>query len=360
MRGKWLFRLTTAACLWLMINTCVWGNGEYAKWVIEGAPQSYIVKEGDTLWDIACKFLHDPWRWEQIWETNSEIENPDLIFPGDRIVLFFIGEKPCLRVVRGEYSESNNLRTGIVKLSPRIRSLPADRAIPTIPLDVIGPFLNASEVVSAEQIELSPKVMALDEDHIVVGAGDFIYVCNLSEVNKNIVYSVFRPGKRYLDPRTKECLGIEGDVLGRAQLKVPGEPARMIVTQSFAEVKIGDRLLGMPQEQIAPFFIPKYPKEEGDGQIISVFGGLNQIGQYQVVAITGGRNCLRERGDVLAVFQTKKDIPSRFTFSRHQPIHFPPMRIGTLMVFRVFDKVSYALVMHATRPINLLEEVGRP
>lgn len=359
MTRRYLVVLLKAFAVWIMFTATTMG-AEHTQCIREGAPHDYVVKEGDTLWEIAAKFLHDPGRWTEVWEVNTELENPNLIYPGDHILLIYENGKPRLRRKQSEYTESVHPKTGVVKLRPRIRSYPAQRAIRTIPLHVIGPFLNNAMVVNPLQVENAPRVIALDEDHIVVGAGDYIYVQGLCTDAKDRFYTAFRPGKVFIDPHTRAPLGIEGVVLGKAQLDVPGDPARMQLVQSFAEVKIADRIVATEGENIEPFFMPKYPSGPAQGSILSVFGGLNQIGQYQIIAITGGVDACREKGDVLAIYQTKKDIPSRIVFNDTQQIPFPPLRVGTVIVFRVFEKVSYGLVMYATRPIYLLDEVGRP
>ncbi|MBI2791503.1 MAG: LysM peptidoglycan-binding domain-containing protein [Gammaproteobacteria bacterium] len=347
-------------CLFAFVTLAAVAGESHENWLMKNAPTSYTVQNGDTLWDIACKFLHDPWRWQEIWQANPDIENPDLIFPGDRIVLKFVNGKPRLHVERGHSTRTVDKNTGVIKLRPRVRELPADKAIPTIPLHIIGPFLNESRVVTRQQADKCPRIIALDEDHLVIGAGDLFYVTKLRSKSLEGIFDVFRPNKTYRNPKTQEFLGIEGLVLGKAQMERPGEPARLMLTKSFAEVRIGDRMIGTGKEEISPFFVPKLPKGRPKGQIISVFGGVNQIGQYQVLVITGGKDYGREAGDVLGVNQVQKDLPSRLVFDKKEQYHFPPLKIGTCVVFRVFDKVSYVLVMNAIRPIYLLDEVGNP
>lgn len=352
-----LFNIFWLFAIWI---TLAWGYDERGrpKWMVDNPPQEYIVREGDTLWDIACKYLHDPWHWPQLWEANPEIQNPNLIYPGDKIVLIYLNGQPRMSLHKRVHA--NVYHQGVVKLHPRIRVLPADRAIPTIPLTVIGPFLNESRVVTSTQADRCPQVIALDEDHILVGTGDRLYVKGLAMNPEDQYFTVFRPTQTYLDPRTKTPIGIEGLVLGKVQLEIPGHTARLIITKSFYEIKVNDRLMNTSEEELDPYFIPKYPKGPAKGQIISVFGGINQIGQYQVLVITGGKNEYREVGDVLDIFQTQKDLPSRLIANSHAPYRFPPFNIGRCVVFRVFDKVSYVLVMKAIRPIYLLDQVGRP
>lgn len=333
------------------------GNGRH-EWIRDNAPSTYVVRHGDTLWDIANKFLRDPWRWKEIWHANPEIENPNLIYPGDHIVLSYVDGKPrlCVQKRAGWQRVSKG---GVIKLKPHARVLPADRAIPTIPLNVIGPFFNESRVVSAMQAKKCPRIVALDEDHLVVGTGDRIFVHGLPLRSYEQVYAVFRPEKTYRDPSSKAPLGVEGLILGKAQIEIPGKTSRFTILESFAEIKVGDQIISTRKEEFDPYFVPKYPIGRAKGQIISVFGGVNQIGQYQVLAITGGRNQKREVGDVLSIVQTHKDLPLRLN-ERAKDYKFPPSIVGTCVVFRVFDKVSYVLVMKATRPIYLLDEVRKP
>lgn len=328
----------------------------------ENAPKTYVVKKGDTLWDIACQYLEDPWRWKEIWRANSDIENPHLIYPGDRLSLRYVGGKPILSLERRVYphQRSTEQRGGVVKLHPRMRVLPAEHAIPTIPLHVIEPFFNESRVVSPLQAKHCPKIVALEEDHLVVGTGDHIYVSGLSPRVTETIFTIFRADKEYIHPKTKELLGVEGLNLGKAQLVQFGHPARLRIMHSYAETIAGDQITSTAHDKIEPFFIPKYPTGNANGYIISVFDGLNQISQYQILVITGGKNQCRQVGDVLAIYQTQKDLPSKLSSEERPTYRFPPIHVGRCVVFRVFDKVSYVLVMNATRPIYLLDEVTRP
>lgn len=333
-------------------------------WINERSPQTYVVQDGDTLWDIACKFLNDPGRWQQLWYANQEIRNPDRIYPGDVISLVYENGEPCLRVDRGYYNRhataTRDPRNGVIKLHPRIKVLPVDKPIPTIALSVIGPFFNQSRVISPCVEDDCPKIIALDEDHLVVGERDRIYVSGLCPPDDNKVFTVVRPTKDYVEPCCKDKLiGVEGFVVGKAEIEKLGEPSSMILSESYAEIKIGDRIIETLYEDVEPYFMPKFPVNKGLGQIVSVFGGITQIGQYQVVVITGGCDLEREVGDVLTVFQTQKDLPPRLTYENDKKYCFPPLDVGLCVVFRVFDKVSYALVMKATRPIYLLDDVAR-
>lgn len=333
------------------------------KWMNPQAPDFYTVKKGDTLWDIAGMYLEEPWRWPEIWAENQTIENPHLIYPGDNILLRFDANgQPSLHLQRsGSHQKRSYWENGqrVVRLSPKIRSTPAEGAIPTIPTRVIRPFFNRSRVISQEQVDFSPSIVALDEDHLVVGAGDRIYASKVEPENPVELYAIFRVDKTYQDPKSQSVLGIEGLILGKAQVELLGDPASLLVKKSYYEIRVGDKLIEPFQEDVDAFFYPKAPQGDPAGQIISVFDGLSQIGQYQAVVITGGHDHQRMIGDVLAVYQSQKDIPSRMR-DKEQVQDFPSLKIGRLILFRVFDKVSYGLVMNATRPIYIEDKVGQP
>lgn len=333
-------------------------------WVQEKAPEAYVVKKGDTLWEIAGIYLKEPWRWTEIWDRNPNLDNPHLIYPGDKILLSYDANgTPKLSLERGSKTpNAMHWEDGqrVVKLSPTIRSGEADGAIPTVPTRVIQPFFNRSQVISQEHADFCPDIVALDEDHLLVGAGDRIYASRVGADSTTEMFSVFRVDKLYKDPKNQAVLGIEGLILGNAQVEIIGEPTSLVLKNSYSEIRVGDKLIEPAQEQVDAFFFPKAPNGEPTGQIISVFDGISQIGQYQVIVITGGRNQQREVGDVLAVYQKQKDLPSRIRNKKERHYDFPALKIGRLVVFRVFDKVSYGLVMNANRPIYLQDDVGEP
>lgn len=308
-------------------------------------PDRYIVQRGDTLWSIAGKFLSNPWQWPNVWHNNSSIENPNLIFPGDELVFSVVNGTPRLEV--GEPSE--------IRLSPRVRVTPLTEAIPTIPMETIRPFLSRPRVVTSQELQNAPYVLDFAGQHIVGGAGDRIYVRSIRRDDTN-AYMVFRPGPSYRDAETGEVIGHEALFVADTRLERPGDPATLGLTQTAEEVRIGDRLLPVEQEKVLTRFVPHTPKANVRAHIISVLGGVFEIGQYQAVALDrGARNGL-ESGHVLRIFHngrlsrdgTNKDAPGSM-------VRLPNEEAGTLMVFRVFDRVSYALVLRASRPLHLAD-----
>lgn len=310
-------------------------------------PERYIVKKGDTLWDISGKFLRYPWHWPDIWYVNPQIENPHLIYPGDQLSLVWRDGRPRLELQRGQ-------RT--VKLSPEVRETLIDKPIPTIPLSAIGPFLSKPKVVGAEVLENAPYVVASADERLISGSGDYVYVRGIGDGDGD-AYSVFRGGKVYTDPDTDEILGYEAIYTGDAKVVSPGDPAKVDLLYTSQEVQIGDRLLEVEEDDYEMNFIPRSPNQALDGRIISVFDGISQVGQYQVVVINRGARDGLETGHVLSVFQAGETIRDQVTQAPQDTVTLPDEHAGEAMVFKTYQKVSYAIVMRATRAIHVLDKV---
>ncbi len=315
-----------------------------------GHPDRYVVVKGDTLWDISARFLKDPWLWPDIWYANPQIKNPHLIYPGDVVTLVYVGGKPRIMVQRGHGEE---------KLSPHVRVEPLAAAIPTIPLDAIGPFLNKSLVLSQQELKSAPYVVATAGEHLAAGAGNRVYVRKIMSAQPSR-YTVVRPGEAYRDPKTGELLGYQALYLGDALLQRTGDPATLKLLRTEKEVLTGDRLVPADEQPFNANFFPKAPDKTINGDIIAVLGGVTQIGQHQVVVIDrGARNGLQV-GDVLAVYQRGELIKDTVSGKRNDTVQLPDERAGELLVFRTFDKVSYGLIMRATRAMHVLDVVRNP
>ncbi len=310
-------------------------------------PDRYVVKRGDTLWDIAARFLRDPWLWPEIWHVNPQIENPHLIYPGDVISLVYVDGKPRLVLERGR-------RT--VKLSPQVRELPLDEAIPTIPLDAIRPFLSRPRVLGEGEYEAAPYVVASADEHLIAASGMRVYARGVLG-DAGARYAVLRRGQVYRDPDTGEVLGLEAIHVADAQVQRPGDPAVLVLQRSTRETLVGDRLFPVGEDRYTDNFLPRAPQQQVQGRIIAVFDGVSRIGQYQVVVLNRGARDGMEPGHVLAVYRAGETIRDPV---RREKVTLPDERAGIVMVFRTFDRVSYALVMSATRAIRVLDRVRNP
>lgn len=312
-------------------------------------PARYTVKKGDTLWDIASLFLHDPWRWPDIWYVNPQVHNPHLIYPGDVLELAYVNGKPQLRVVE----------RGPVKLSPSVRSTPWSGAIPTVPIDAIAPFLTRPYVVGPGELDKAPYVVDFADEHILGGAGMRAYVRAIESPEPQ-KFDVVRPGGPYKDAETGEILGYEALYAGSGLLKRTGDPATVFITDTVSEVLVGDRLLPVTEERSVQDFYPHPPASEVNGAIIDVLNGVSQIGQYQVVVLDRGARDGLAPGVVLRVDQRGETVRDTVAADPRTKVTLPDESAGLVMVFRTFDRVSFALVMEAERAMHVLDKVRNP
>lgn len=316
-------------------------------------PDRYVVKRGDTLWDISAMFLRDPWYWPEIWQVNPQVLNPHLIYPGDVLVLVYIDGQP--RVIR-EGTQAG----GTERLSPRIRESDLEEAITTIPLDVVGPFLSRGTVLERNEIDRLPYIAAIRENHLVGAAGNDVYVRGkIAGMNQG--YTVVHVGEPLIDPDDNEVVGYEGIYVGEGTIRREGDPATLFLTKSQREALRGDRLIN--QDYNVPLqFYPRAPDNEIDGRIIHVVAGTTIIGQYQVVILNRGARDGLDVGHVLSVWQAGPEVRDRFAkkWKGGEKITLPDERAGTLMVFRTYDRISYGLIMEATSEMHLQDKVRNP
>jgi len=310
----------------------------------EDAPLRYVVKEGDTLWDISAYFLQEPWYWPELWYANPDIANPHLIFPGDVLYLVYVDGRPQLRRGRGD------------RLSPRVRELPIADAIPTIPLGAIQQFLNGPRLVTEDELEKAPYIIDFIDQHLVGGAGNLVYVGNIRRA-EGADYNLVRPGPAYIDPETNDILGYEAAPIGNVNIREFADISTGVLTRTFREALVGDRLLPLESAPLASNFYPRPPEQEIGGQVISVYGGVSRIGQYQIVTLNRGSDQGLERGHVLDIYQSGRRARDPVT---DRQVILPEVKAGTLLVFKVEKRVSFGLVMRATRAIHLLDSLRTP
>lgn len=317
-------------------------------------PDRYVVVKGDTLWDIAGRFLRDPWLWPEIWNINPAIENPHLIYPGDTIALTFGADgKPALSVERGGTSA---VSPGTVRLSPRVRTEDIERAIPTIAPGIIQPFLEQPQLLTKDEYEAAARVIAGEDGRLISGTSNMLYARGLDDTHGSR-YTIVHIGEPFRRAGEKEILGYEAIHAADAEVEAFGDPATLRVVNSKREVLIGDRLIPVGQKPIETHFMPRAPGDVVSGNIIAVRDALSRVGRYQVVVIDLGTANGIDTGHVLAVFQ-KGDKVTDTTSGKK--VVLPERRAGELMVFRTFDHVSYALVMEALHDIRLNDMVKNP
>lgn len=316
------------------------------------APDRYTVKKGDTLWSIAERFTGNAWEWPEIWYQNEQISNPHLIFPGDMIGLVEVDGQQRLTVMeRGEASRTVKLRPGDVKLSPTARVEPIEAAIAAIPMDAVQGFLRNHLIVTAEELNAAPHIISGYEGRILMGAGTKVYARGNVEGQMASSYGVYRKGDVYKDPETKEVLGLEATDIGIGKiLSSDGDVMTLMLENTNQQVAIGDRLFALDERPLEARFIPKAPGQQIAGQILAVTNGVNNVGQFDVVVLNRGIRDGIEPGHVMLVKKAGSVIYDRVA---KEKVQLPAEEAGSMMIFRVFDKMSYALIMRASRPLKV-------
>ena len=324
------------------------------------APDSHTVRPGDTLWGISGLFLKSVWRWPELWGMNlDQIRNPHLIYPGQTLVLEKLNGRARLRLAGGEGAPSNTVR-----LSPRARTELLDNgAVASVPLNLIGPFLAEAVVFNANELDAAPRVVATQEGRVMVSRGETAYV--RGELGGARDFRLFRQLQPLKDPITSEVLGYEGRYVGTAEVTRPAEtggamlvPASFRVTSTRLEAVVGDRLSPVPQQELVAY-VPRAPANPVDGRIVGLYGDGLRAGQNQVVSINRGQRDGIERGHVLALWRAGR-LAVDSTSADKAGMRLPDERHGVLFVFRVFERVSYALILNVQDPVRAGDRFTQP
>jgi hypothetical protein len=323
------------------------------------APDRHIVVKGDTLWDISGTFFKDPWKWPHIWGLNkATIKDPHWIYPGDVIYLDRVngtlgfgqpGAEGGSDMTAGGAGTGNE-----VVLHPRVRVGPSPHdAIPSIPASVIAPFLVQPLVVEKGALDDAPTLIGAREGRVILGTNDTGFVKGLPS-DKGDQWQIYRPGKTFVDPDSGEVLGIEAVYLGNAEVAHFADVSTIKITHSIQEIYAGDRLV-LPSGDTVNNYLPRAPESKISARVISIYGGVSQGGQNSVITLNKGTRDGLEIGHVLALYHKGEVV-------KHdgETYTLPDERYGLVFVFRVFDKVSYALVMQTRLPVQLLDSANTP
>ena len=354
----------------------------------DNAPDRYTVQKGDTLWGISGRYLKEPWRWPELWKMNQEqLKNPHLILPGDVLVLD--------RGAAGG-AQLSMVALDTVRLEPKIRVERSERnAVPSIAPAAIEPFLSRPLVVSANELEGAARIVATAESRVTLGAGDRAFVQGITKAQGN-QWQLFRRGDALIDPDTNELLGYEATYLGEAVVSQHGEVATIDIVKSVQEIYRDDRLLPLGKQTPVFAYLPHPPAKKIKGRIISAYGGLNETGPLSIVVLSKGSRDGLAVGHVLAIERSQtsalyaqrteplfgrsglsgNDAPRTYrteplpprdviigkgeTVTREGIAKLPDDRYGLLMVFRTFDRASFALIMEASRQVAVSDFVTTP
>ena len=316
----------------------------------DNAPDSYTVVRGDTLWDISGRFLQEPWRWPEVWRLNrDQIRNPHLIYPGQVILLDRSG--PWLTIGRRVGSG-----TQAGRIEPKIYNEALESAVPSIPLQIIEPFLNRPLVVDQPRLEGSATIIATETSRVLTGSGDTVFAKNVDPDTE--VWHIYRPARPLEDPITRETIAWEAAYLGTARVTERGEPTTLEIVSAVEEIGTGD--LMMPSEPPSVFsYAPHAPDFDVEGSIISIYRGVSETGRLNVVALDTGEQDGLERGHVLALYRNRGVAEYRGEDGK-ESFRLPEKRYGVAFVFRVFERVAYALVMESDGPVTIGDAVRKP
>lgn len=326
------------------------------------APKHYTVKRGDTLWGIASMYLRDPWLWPEVWILNPQIPNPHLIYPGDTLALAYGADgRPQVSLEQA----------GAVRLDPRLRNSALDSAIPTIPYSAIAAFLSRPTVVTSDEMRHAPYVLAFRDKHEIAGSGIEVYVRNLPAA-ENARFAIVHVGNELRDPDDGKVVGYEGIYTATALVQRPGDPAKALLIDPARETLRGDRLLSADASETPVTFALRAPASDVHGRIIDVVGGTELAGQYAVVVINRGKRHGLEPGNVLAVDQAGDVVRDLYRGGKTigdtnglgtsfaPRVRLPDERTGTMLVFKVFDRVSFGLIVGASDTIHIADVVRNP
>ena len=377
----------------LLVLSCLSFNS-FAEEILlqKNAPERHVVVKGDTLWGISGKFLKDPWQWPKVWRMNREqIKNPHLIYPGDVVALDTSSGSPQLKLVRGT-----------VVLEPGIVVEPlTEEAIQTISPSVITPFLSQPLLIENGQLDASPRIISGPDNRVILSPGTRVYVNEVKE-GAGTHWNIYRPGEQLTDPDTNEVIGTEAIYLGDVDIARYGAPATGDIVRAKEEIFAKDRLV-VSQDEFKSSFVPHAPDKEINGRIMRIYGGVAEGGPNMVVSINRGKNDGLEEGHVLAIkrygkvitdpeykdkksnqvvtqekklkelnfdvstgpdgkkiVNLEKDVKQTKVALKPGQIKLPDERVGLLMVFRTFDKVSYGLIMNSTDAVYTLDAVQTP
>ena len=328
------------------------------------APDSHTVQRGDTLWGISSLFLKSPWRWPELWGMNlDQIRNPHLIFPGQVLVLEKVDGRARLRVAQ----PNDGMPSNTVRVSPRVRTeLLNNGAIASIPLNLIGPFLNEAVVFDTNTLDAAPRIVATQEGRVLVSRGEIAYV--RGDLAGARDFRVFRELKPLADPDTREILGYEGRYVGTAEATRRGDaegtngvvvPDTFTITSTRLEAGVGDRLSPVPQQELQAY-VPRPPTKAMSGKVVAVYGDGLRAGQNQVVSLNRGKADGVESGHVLALWRAGISTPDKTVVGKPVAMQLPDERHGLLFVFRVFDRISYALILNVQDPVRSGDRFTQP
>lgn len=327
---------------------------------LPNAPDQHVVIRGDTLWDISGRFLQHPWCWPEVWGMNrDQIHNPHWIYPGQTVYFDRVAGRLRLgNPLSGNGGGDSAIPT--VRLSAQLRTEGlGQQAVPSIPSGAIEPFLSQPLVVEESDLQSAPRIVATEEGRVVMGKDDKAYV--RGNLKDGTSFQVFRTAAALKDPANQKIIGHEAVYLGTIKLERAARQADEAHVFRLVNVKeemgVGDRLLPMPPTPIINY-VPHPPEKPVEARIVSIYGGVSQAGQNQIVSINRGKKDNIDIGTVLSLYRfgqivTDKTEPGAFWIFGRKQVKLPDEQYGNVFIFRVFNNISYGLIMQVTDSVRI-------
>ena len=321
-----------------------------------GAPQVYVVKKGDTLWDISKRFLKNPVRWPEIWASNKHVKNPHWIFPGDRLLMCTYNGRPIIGKDEGDGCEGIIRRyTGGTKLQPQVRIESLNNAIPVIPLEYIQHWLERTSIVAPESIQSTPYILGTADQRVLAAKGQTVYARgNGLEIGQR--YAVYREGEPYMLTGAngkKFNAGLELiQVAAGVAVRGENDITTLELSDTYnSEVRRGDRVLPEYDPMLPTLFYPTNAEDVvAGGQVVRVMGSIGTAAKNSVVTIDRGSLQGVQVGHVFSINQKGEVVTDPKTKER---VQLPGQLIGNVMVFKSFEHLSYAYVLDSELPIKV-------
>ena len=324
----------------------------------ENAPDTYVVERGDTLWDISALFLNEPWRWPELWRVNPDVRDPNLIYPGDTLYLRWEDGEPGVYLTAGKsYGGSSD----VVRLSPTVRVEPLAAAIDALPRDAIDPFITRHRFATQFDLEAMPRIISGYRGRLISGMGDRIYAVGRF-AKEDQQFDVVRPAREIRHPETGEMLGTLLSAVGRVVLSQRGsgddQASQFDVLASREELRVGDVLLPVEDRELVAQFVPQVPTIDLDpGFMLSLESGATQIGALDIVGTTFGEADEVEVGTLLSIAKVSEPVRDQVSGKRYT---LPPEIAGTMMLFAVYERASFGLVLNASQPLSVADRLVNP
>ena len=324
------------------------------------APNRYIVKKGDTLWDISGRYLDSPWRWKEIWATNKQIKNPNLIYPNDILILCVIQGKTLIGVDTGEgcAGVEKQLTGNVVSSTVSVTS--TANSIPPLPWSAIQHWLDKTVIVNPQDFNTTPYILASKKGNLITASGDKVYAKGVPLIVGQR-YGIYREGELYVEPKTQEVIGLEVTQVATGLVtstETNGVSSLQLTDSYDKEVREGDRVFVELNNSIPPVFYPAPAIVSRGGMIVRVMDSISSAAKGSVVAINLGSTHGAKPGDVLTVYQ--KGALIRDTKDNDTPVRLPNEPSGMVMVFNTFDNISYAYVLDSELPLNVGDQLLPP